>query len=289
MNLTIITGRSGSGKTTTLRVLEDEGFNCIDNFPVGLLKSLVEHVSWTEEKHATSSELAVCIDARNTASDLKRFSEFFTSFDHADHTCQIIYLDALDYALVKRFSETRRRHPLTNENTDLRQAIEQETELLAYIADCSDLKIDTTQLTVYELEDIIRTRIIAHTNTNLALIFRSFGFKYGVPVDADFVFDIRCLPNPHRIRELRPLTGLDQPVIHYLDNHPDVQQMYTDIRQYLENWLPRFEQGNRLYMSIAIGCTGGQHRSVYLAEKLGKHFASYLQNVLVRHRERNHD
>jgi UPF0042 nucleotide-binding protein len=283
MKLVIISGRSGSGKSTALHVLEDAGFNCIDNFPVGLLPALV-HTS-LQGAEQRSQRMAVSIDARNSATDLKRFPEILLSLDRMDLDVEVLYLDALGPTLVKRFSETRRRHPLTNEATDLRQAIEAEHELLASIADLADLVIDTTQLATATLADLISVRIADKSLAGLSLLFRSFGFKFGIPVDGDLVFDIRCLPNPHYVAELRRMTGRDEPVCAYLEQDADVLSMYEDIRRFLETWLPKFEQNSRIYMTVAIGCTGGQHRSVYMAEKLGAYFRQTIPNVLVRHRE----
>ncbi len=281
MKLIIISGRSGSGKSTALNALEDEGFNCIDNFPVGLLQSLVHNA--LRNPLVQTQNLAVCIDAR--ATDLERFPEILLSLDRMDLDCQVIFVDAMSPTLVKRFSETRRRHPLTNNTTDLRQAIEIERELLESISDLADLLIDTTQIDTQALRELIKTRVVAKQEDGLALLFRSFGFKYGVPVDADFVFDIRCLANPHWIEQLRPLTGLDEPVRDYLALNGQVNEMFNDIQKFVSTWLPRFEDSNRVYLTLAIGCTGGQHRSVYMAERLGKFFASVKPNVLVRHRE----
>lgn len=287
MKLTIISGRSGSGKSTALRALEDAGFNCIDNFPVSLLPSLVENARNSARARGqdslNESNIAVCIDARNT--DLERFSQILNSLDRTNLDCEVIYLDALSATLVKRFSETRRRHPLTSASTDLLQAIETEKGLLDRIADLANLTIDTTLLRGSELTELIRTRLVASSEQSLSLLFRSFGFKFGVPVDADMVFDIRCLPNPHWVEELRPLTGLDAKVETYLQAQPDVGTMFDDVCAFLDRWIPKFEEDNRTYMTIAIGCTGGQHRSVYLAERLGAHFADKLDNVLVRHRQ----
>ncbi len=281
MRLIIISGRSGSGKSTVLRALEDAGYNCIDNFPVNLLQSLVHNA--LRDPTQKDSSIAVCIDARGR--ELERFPEILLSLDRMDVDCQLIFLDALSPTLVKRFSETRRRHPLTNAKTDLRQAIEAESALLESISDLADLTVDTTRLESAQLTELIRDRLAASAENRLSLLFRSFGFKHGVPVDADYVFDIRCLPNPHWVDALRPLTGLDEPVRQYLGEQPLVVQMFEDVAGYLERWLPHFEENNRMYMTVAIGCTGGQHRSVYLATRLGEHFASSRVNVLVRHRE----
>jgi RNase adapter protein RapZ len=281
MKLIIISGRSGSGKTTALRALEDAGYNAIDNFPVNLLQSLV-HNALRDPLHG-EFHIAVCIDARS--SNLDRFPEILLALDRMDVDCQVIYLDALSATLVKRFSETRRRHPLTDEHTDLLQAIEAEREVLEGISDLADLNIDTTTLRGHQLTDLIATRVIGSARSGLSLLFRSFGYKFGVPVDADLVFDIRCLPNPYWTQELRPLTGLDPAVERFLDSDPMVAEMFDDLCVFLERWLPRFEDDHRTYMTVAIGCTGGQHRSVYMVEKLAERFRSRSTSVLVRHRE----
>jgi UPF0042 nucleotide-binding protein len=283
VKLVIISGRSGSGKSTALHVLEDAGYTCIDNLPVGLLPALVHNT--LRETGEREQRMAVSIDARNSAADLKRFPEILLSLDRMDLDCEVVYLDALGPTLVKRFSETRRRHPLTSEKMDLRQAIEAEREILAGISDLADLTIDTTHLTTPGLIDIIKARISDRSDAGMSLLFRSFGYKFGVPVDGDLVFDIRCLPNPHWVTELRQLTGRDEAVRQFLEADPDVGAMYDDIRRYLETWLPKYEANNRMYMTVAIGCTGGQHRSVYMAERLARHFRTRMNNVLVRHRE----
>jgi UPF0042 nucleotide-binding protein len=281
MKLTIISGRSGSGKSTALRALEDAGFNCIDNFPVELLPSLVSSV--LGESGPAAPAYAVCIDARSHG--LSTFPEFHTQLNPADIHCEIIYLDALSGTLVKRFSETRRRHPLTNDETDLLQAIEAEKSLLGSIANLADLTLDTTLMRGSELVEVIRSQVAEDRSPGISLLFRSFGFKFGVPVDADMVFDIRCLPNPYWEPSLRPLTGADAPVVEYLSGQPAVQEMFDDSSGFLERWVPRFEADNRAYLNIAIGCTGGRHRSVYMAERLRCHFDGQYGNVLIRHRE----
>jgi UPF0042 nucleotide-binding protein len=281
MRLIVISGRSGSGKTTALRALEDAGYNCIDNFPVVLLQSLVHDALRAPEQQ--SANIAVCIDARSRALD--RFAEIMLSLDRMNVDCQVIYLDAQSPTLVKRFSETRRRHPLTSATTDLLEAIEAERVLLESIADLADLTIDTTLLRGRELSELIRERVVGAKRNGLSLLFRSFGFKFGVPVDADLVFDLRCLPNPYWIPELTPLTGRDAPVIDYLDASQTVREMEHDLAGFLERWLPRFENDQRTYLTVAIGCTGGQHRSVYMVEKLAARFRGRFADVLVRHRE----
>lgn len=281
MKLTIISGRSGSGKSTALRALEDAGFNCIDNFPVELLPSLVSN-ALAEPEQATDKH-AVCIDARSHG--LTTFPEFHAGIDPARLDCEVIYLDALSGTLVKRFSETRRRHPLTNDDTDLLQAIEAEKALLGGIANLADLTLDTTLMRGSELVEVVRQQIAEQRSPGISVLFRSFGFKFGVPVDADMVFDIRCLPNPYWEESLRALSGVDQPVVDYLSAQAEVGEMFDDIKHFLERWVPRFEADNRAYINVAIGCTGGRHRSVYMAERLKQHFASLHSNVLVRHRE----
>lgn len=283
MKLIIISGRSGSGKSTALHVLEDLGFNCVDNLPVGLLPALVESVH--NEAGGDAQQIAVGIDARNVRKDLERFPSILESLDREGLTREVVFLDASNDALVKRFSETRRKHPLTDSSTGLGEALSRETRVLAAIADLADLTIDTSHSSPQELRDLVKSRVVGRTRDGLSLLFRSFAFKHGVPVDADFVFDLRCLPNPYWVINLRPLNGKDAKVAKYLEAHPDVEQMYCDILQFLETWLPRFAASNRSYMTVAIGCTGGQHRSVYLTDRIGKDFSSRMSNVLVRHRE----
>ena len=199
--------------------------------------------------------------------------------------CDVLYLDAEDETLLKRFSETRRRHPLTNENRSLAEAIAYESQLLAPITDRADLRIDTTRLNLYQLRDTLKLRLLGQTQAGTAFLVESFGFKRGMPVDADLVFDARCLPNPYWKPELRDHSGLEQPVIDYLAAQPEVEEMYQDILAYLEKWLPRFAASNRAYVTIAIGCTGGHHRSVYLANRLSQALKDSLKNVQVRHRD----
>jgi UPF0042 nucleotide-binding protein len=281
VRLLIISGRSGSGKTTALRALEDAGYNCIDNFPVPLLASLV-HDALRDPEQANTN-MAICIDARSRT--LARFSEILLGIDRMNVDCQIIYLDAQTATLVKRFSETRRRHPLTSAGTDLIEAIEAERDLLEDIADLADLTIDTTLLPGRALSELIRDRIVGSTQNGLSLLFRSFGYKYGVPVDADLVFDVRCLPNPFWEPTLRALDGRDPAIATFLEREPMVHAMAEDIGAYLDRWLPRFELDQRTYMTVAIGCTGGQHRSVYIVKLLAERFRGRFADVLVRHRE----
>ncbi|NMY62902.1 RNase adapter RapZ [Pseudomonas sp. WS 5018] len=283
MRLIIVSGRSGSGKSTALNVLEDNGFYCIDNLPAGLLPELAERaLLHTELLHP---QVAVSIDARNLPSQLKRFPELLEEVRARHIQCDVLYLDADDETLLKRFSETRRRHPLTNESRSLAEAIRDEELLLAAIIDHADLKIDTTRLNLYQLRDMLKLRLLNKPEPGTAFLIESFGFKRGMPVDADLVFDVRCLPNPYWKAELRDFSGLDQPVIDYLAAQSDVEEMFQDIHAYLSKWLPRFAASNRAYVTIAIGCTGGHHRSVYLAERLGLALKEPLKNLQVRHRD----
>ncbi|MBP8029553.1 MAG: RNase adapter RapZ [Pseudomonadales bacterium] len=281
MRLVVISGRSGSGKSTALHVLEDEGFYCIDNLPAGLLGPLVEQMQ--QEGYPTLKGIAVSIDARNTGRDLALFPAMLAKAREL-MDCEIIYLDARRSTLIKRFSETRRKHPLSNNDTDLTQAIDAEKDLLAPIADLASLTIDTSNLNLYQLRDLVLGRVARQANAEVSLLFLSFGYKHGIPVDADLVFDVRCLPNPYWKQELRAWTGRDQPVIEFLDAEPEVQAMLEDIRNFLQKWLPSFKQ-NRRYLTVAIGCTGGQHRSVYLCEKLQQQFLQQYEYTQVRHRE----
>ena len=283
MKLLIISGRSGSGKSTALNMLEDHGFYCIDNLPASLLPSLVQRViSQTTEL----PRVAVSIDARNIPADLKQVPQIVEQLKQSNIKTEVIFLDASSPTLIKRFSESRRKHPLTTDKIGLREAINMETELLEQIALLASLSIDTSHMSLHQLRDSIKTRIVERDDsTGMALLFESFGYKHGVPIDADIVYDIRCLPNPYWDKQLRPLTGLDLEVGEWLESQPEFRAMYEDLRAYLDKWLPRFADNNRSYMTVAIGCTGGQHRSVYLSEQLRHHFSKTIRNVQVLHRE----
>ena len=280
ISLIIISGRSGSGKSTALHVLEDIGYYCIDNLPVSLLQPLIGRLA----EDQSTRLVAVSIDARNIPVDLQNFPDIISNIDKSLVNHKIIYLDSGNATLVRRFSETRRKHPLSDQATGLKEALQLETSLLDPISSTADLTIDTTRLTIHELRDLVRSRITEDTH-EFALLFQSFAYKNGVPLDADLVFDVRCLPNPHWKPGLRSLTGLDLPVIEFLGSESEVNKMYEDIHGFLESWLPSFEANNRSYMTIAIGCTGGQHRSVYISQKLHQNFSPRWKNVQIRHRE----
>ena len=263
-------------------MLEDLGYYCIDNLPASLLPPLAERVT----RHTIDlPRIAVSIDARNVSSDLKKVPQIISELDHEQLQAEIIFLDANSPTLIKRFSESRRKHPLTTDKIGLQEAINMERELLEPIAALASLSVETSNMSLRQLRDIIKGRIVERKNNTLALLFQSFGYKNGVPIDADFVFDIRCLPNPYWDISLRPLTGLDEKVKTYLCSYAEVDEMFDDICKFLKKWLPRFEESNRSYMTVAIGCTGGQHRSVYLSEKLKDYFSSIITNVQVMHRE----
>jgi len=284
MNLVIISGLSGSGKTVALHTLEDEDYYCIDNMPLGLLPDFAQRV--INRTIQPYENIAVGIDARSDARDLRRFPEIVKPLQELDISIEVIYLQAELSTLIKRFSDTRRRHPLTRKGLPLAEAIEVERNLLSDIAAGSDLFVDTTFKNVHQLRELIKERIVKRENKNsLSVLFQSFGFKHGTPTDSDFVFDVRCLPNPHWEHKLRPLTGLDAEVIEFLKNHVEVGQMLDYIRDFLQNWIPKFEQQNRYYLTVSIGCTGGQHRSVYIAQQLCEDFRDKIDTVSIRHRE----
>ena len=283
MRLIIISGMSGSGKSVALHALEDLDFYCIDNLPIGMLPAFSVQILSTP--NSQYENFAVGIDVRNLSGDLSIFPELISQMRKNDLHCDVIFLDAEDKTLIKRFSETRRKHPLTGDGTSLPNAIQDERKMLDPITSYADLVFDTTRYTVHQLRELIRKRIQGTDKSSLSLMFESFGFKHGTPVDANFVFDIRCIPNPYWVPELRGLTGRDQPVMEYLDRFDAVQKMYNDLRQYLEHWIPAFAAENRTYLTIAIGCTGGQHRSVYLVERLAAHFANSNHDVITHHRD----
>ena len=276
MQLFLISGLSGSGKSITLKVLEDSGYYCVDNLPADLLAALVEHLQL-----AGYHKIAVSIDVRS-ANSVQHLPPLLQNIKQQGVDVHVLFMDAQSDTLVKRFSETRRLHPLSDGLRTLPECVQHERELLAGISDIGH-HIDTSELNANALRAWVK-QFIKLDRARLTLLFESFGYKHGIPLDADFVFDVRCLPNPHYEALLRPLTGRDTAVIAFLDNTPSAQEMFSDIRDFLERWLPGFVADNRSYLTVAIGCTGGQHRSVYLAEKLSAYF-EHQQQVLVRHRE----
>ena len=283
MKLVVISGVSGSGKSTALHVLEDQDFYCIDNLPVGLLPDFASKMQALPG--GIGKLAAVGIDARNPALDLRSFPEILGTLKETGLECEIIYLDADDEVLLKRFSETRRKHPLSDRGVSLLEAIHHERMLLQPIALRADLNANTTRSNVHQLRDLIRERILGRKDAGMSIMFESFGFKHGHSTDADFVFDARVLPNPHWETKLRVLTGKDNPVASFLEGQELVEKFYGQIQTLMEDWIPCFEADNRSYLTIAIGCTGGQHRSVYLAERLGHYFQQHYNNIIIRHRD----
>ena len=275
MQLFLISGLSGSGKSVALKVLEDSGYYCVDNLPAELLPALINNL-----QQADCHKTAVSIDVRGGKS-VQELPLHIAQLKQNAIDVHLLFLDTQTDELVKRFSETRRRHPLSNGNRTLPECIQLEREVLTELSAIGH-HIDTTELNANALRAWVKN-FINLDRAQLTLLFESFGFKHGIPLDADLVFDVRCLPNPHYNPVLKPLTGRDAPVIAYLENTPDAQKMFTDICQFVQNWLPCYIADNRSYLTVAIGCTGGQHRSVYLVEKLAQYFHSE-QQVLVRHR-----
>jgi len=284
VRLIIISGLSGSGKSVALNTLEDAGFYCIDNLPVGLLEAFRDHLHYLADGDA--DHYAVGIDARNRLAALERLPTILQGIDDSRIDCEILFLDAHHDTLIKRFKETRRRHPLggPNSSTTLSEAIAREAELLRPLQERADLVIDTTQTGVHELRELVRQRLIREP-AQMSVLLESFGYKHGTPSDADFVFDVRCLPNPYWDPELRGLTGRDQAIRDYLGGHPDVVALRDDVLSFLRRWLPCFERENRSYLTIAMGCTGGQHRSVYLVEEFAEQLRNDGQTIATRHRE----
>ncbi|MEC9407182.1 MAG: RNase adapter RapZ [Abyssibacter sp.] len=282
MELIIVSGLSGAGKSVALRVLEDQGYFCIDNLPMALLDSLASHA---EAKQAAPSRLAVGIDARASRDDIQGYSDHIAALRARGIRASTLFLEADDDVLLRRFSETRRKHPLTDNDATLRDAIETERRLLDPIADCADIILDTSQTNVHELRERVRHRIGGAPDAPLTVLFLSFGFKYGVPDDVDYVFDVRCLPNPHWKPALKPQTGQDADVADYLASLPACQALESDIASFLERWLPAFEGQDRTYITVGIGCTGGRHRSVYLVEALARRFRAAGRAIQIRHSE----
>lgn len=283
MRLIIVSGLSGSGKSVALHVLEDLGYYCIDNMPAALLDAVIAEVRTDGDTMA--NRIAVGVDARNRAKDLDALPGLVAELQKSGISTDFLFLHANDDVLIKRFSETRRRHPLAKHGTSLRAAIAAERELLAEVVNSADLIIDTSRTSVYELADVIRERINERGHDTLSVLIESFGFKNGIPADADFVFDMRSLPNPYWTLELRGLTGKDQEVVEFLAKQPAVNQMYDDILGFLTRWIPIYDDAHRSYLTIALGCTGGQHRSVYMVERLAEALRKTHDPVLTRHNE----
>jgi len=283
MKLLIVSVLSGSGKSIALDTLEDCGYYCIDNLPVTLLESFINNVMLVDKK--AYAKTAIGIDARNQSESLINFSENINVIRAQGIDCEIIFMQSEEATLLKRYSETRRRHPLTDFNIPLKEALIIEREMLTPIARYANVVIDTSRTNYHQLRELIKERIGERDNRHISLQFQSFGYKHGVPLDADFVFDARSLPNPYWIPELRSLTGKDQPVIDFLKDQGFVKELFDDVFVFLERWIPRFEAEGRSYLTIAIGCTGGQHRSVYLVDALARKFKSFFFYCFFVHRD----
>lgn len=277
MELIIISGRSGAGKSVALRALEDIGYYCVDNLPIDLLPQLADILSKNQKA------VAISLDIRNLPNSTETLDGVLNQVS-AKHQIKIIFLDTDRSTLIRRYSDSRRLHPLSVKDLSLEAAIDAEKEQLEPLVQHANLIIDTGVLSTHELAERLREFLRGHSDKELKIIIESFGFKYGLPLDADYVFDVRFLPNPHWNPALRPMTGLEQPVIDFLAKHDEVANFIYKTRNYIETWLPMLEQNNRSYLTIAIGCTGGKHRSVYIAQQLGEYFQAKGKNVKIQHK-----
>ncbi|KGY11814.1 glmZ(sRNA)-inactivating NTPase [Vibrio tubiashii] len=278
MRLIVVSGQSGAGKSVALRVLEDLGYYCVDNLPVDLLEMFIQSVQTSKQN------VAVSIDIRNLPTEPNLVEDVLTKLKQSSDV-SVLFLDGNKETLLKRYSETRRIHPLSLsiENTSLEQAIEKERCILSPLKEHADLVIDSSNQSLHELSETVRMRVEGRERKDLVMVFQSFGFKYGLPNDADYVFDVRFLPNPHWEPDLRPLTGLDAPIKSFLEQHHEVLELKQQIQKFIEHWLPMLEKNNRSYLTVAIGCTGGKHRSVYLTQQIGEYFAQMGHQVQIRH------
>ena len=283
MRLVIVSGLSGSGKSVALAMLEDLDYYCVDNIPAGLLPGFIAYTVRTSE--VAFRNTAVGVDARNRPEDLADVPRLVAELRRSGIGCEVLFLRADAEKLLERFSETRRRHPLSRSGLGLKEALEQEERLLVPVANAADLTIDTTRLSVHELRELIRERVVERRSGGPSLLFQSFAYRHGVPDDADFVFDARALPNPYWESSLRELTGRDEAVARFMAGHDEATEFLADVTGFLERWLPSLVRSNRSYLTVAIGCTGGQHRSVYLAERLAAHFDGRYGRALIRHRD----
>lgn len=281
MRIIVVSGLSGSGKSVALHMLEDLGFYCIDNLPAALLKPFISHTVRSAESTYTRS--AIGLDARNTAHEIATVPRLIDELKRSGIDCEVLYLVANDEELLRRFAETRRKHPMSGERVGLREAIDTERRLLEPIAYAADMIVDTSRMGVHELRQVVRLRVEQRAVGRLSITFESFGFKHGIPGDADFVFDARSLPNPYWEPTLRSLTGRDVEVIQYLESHTSVAQLIDDIDRFVEARVPEYQASSRGYLTVAVGCTGGQHRSVYIVDRLAARFATRHMQVAARH------
>lgn len=285
MKLIVISGLSGAGKSVALNVLEDLGYYCVDNLPLGLLEAFAAELAAAQP---APERVAAVIDARNLSVAFDRFPDIQTAIRNQGIDCEVVFLEADDNAITKRFSETRRKHPLTAANVALPEAIQRERAVLEAVRNLADSRIDTSHTKYHELRQLIRLRVDRQPRETMSLQFLSFGYKHGIPLDADFVFDVRSIPNPYWESGLRELNGQDAKVAEFLDSQPAVIAMLESLRSFLAEWIPPFEDDNRAYLTIAIGCTGGNHRSVYVVERLATQFREGRSGVLIRHRDIAH-
>lgn len=284
MQLVFVTGLSGSGKSVALHTLEDEGFYCIDNLPSDLVHDVLTRLMAIDSD--IYKKLAIGIDVRSERNSTDGLFQLFKNVTAREGVAmQVLFLDTDRGVLSRRFSETRRLHPLSTQNLPLGTAIDNEARLLEDVKAAADNVIDTSSLSAAELSDIIKQHVLEQPAGTLLLVFQSFGFKSRIPTTTDFIFDVRCLPNPYWETELREFNGKDQPIIDYLGSKPEVNRMFESIRDFLVSWLPEFANGNRAYLTVSIGCTGGHHRSVYISEQLAQYFRESKFNVSLRHRE----
>lgn len=283
MQLVIVSGLSGAGKTVALKQFEDVGWYCIDNLPLELVQPLAAHaLSHPEPRY---ERIAIGIDARANPGEIEHFPHSVDILRSQGVNTRVLFLTASENVILRRFGETRRKHPLTDAEVSLTEAIRHERQLLAPIADQADETLDTSGMNPHQLRAAVDARVPGDAETPLALTFLSFGYKNGIPEGVDFIFDTRCLPNPHWVAELRPLSGRDAAVATYLEAHRDVQDYCAGVQHFLDRWLPVFHAQGRPYITVAIGCTGGQHRSVYLSERLATLFRGNAIRVSVRHRD----
>jgi UPF0042 nucleotide-binding protein len=283
VRLVVVSGFSGSGKSVALHALEDLGFYCVDNIPAGMLNSLLEHIF--ERGKGIYENVGVGIDARNRPDDIDQVPGLIQSLKESGTNCELLFLQADDEALMSRFSETRRKHPLTIQGAGLREAIARERNLLGSIINAADLFIDTSKTSAHDLRERIRERVGERVPHELSIMIESFGYKHGLPADADFVFDVRCLPNPYWEPALRNRCGKDEEVKTFLSSKPEVQQMIDDIASFLTTWIAKYQDFQRTYLTVAIGCTGGQHRSVYIVDALADKLTARYGPIRTLHHE----
>ena len=282
MEIIIISGRSGAGKSVALRALEDAGYYCVDNIPLDLLPQLTDILSQSQ------SSVAISLDIRNIPNSPNTLEQTLNTLQKY-HQLKIIFLEADRGTLIRRYSDSRRLHPLSLKDLSLEAAIDEEYRYLEPLIQHANFIIDTTHLSTHTLAERLREFLRGNSDKELKIVVESFGFKYGIPLDADYVFDVRFLPNPHWDPTLRPMTGLDTPVAEFLNSHTQVNEFIYLTRNYIDTWLPMLEKNNRSYLTIAIGWTGGKHRSVYIAQQLGEYFQAKGKIVQIQHKslERN--